>query len=63
MQGVALLSVTSAMPMQCINELVQWARYAKGMGGSSGSKFGIPFLIVDHGLAAGDGWSRVDPMM
>ena len=34
-----------------------------GMGGSSGSKFGIPFLIDDHGLAAGDGWSRVDPMM
>ena len=41
MQECALLGVTSEMPMQFIKELVQWARYAKGMGGSSGSKLGI----------------------
>ena len=49
MQGCALLGVTSAMPMQCIIELVHWARYAKVEGGLSGSKFVIPsnLMITD----------------
>ena len=45
-QENALLGVKSAMPMQCIKELVQWARYAKGMGGLNGSKFGIPLNLM-----------------
>ena len=32
--------------MQCIIELVQWARYAKLRGGLSGSKFVIPLILM-----------------